>query len=172
MTCFAKTFKNYNRTDFFFAFAEPTSIDLHVDGTTDKCSLGEDINFKFTGFSITGKVSHYHIGFTLLHVTYCWLIHDSDWLLLNCNVSSLDYDFFFHDDCRCMINILIDWILDWLIDWLQVVSEGQTEGPEGVSLSLLDTTGKQTLQTVLAGIGGRWVLGDSGRGGFRVGQWL
>lgn len=36
--------------------AEPTSIDLHVDGTTDKCSLGEDINFKFTGFSVTGKV--------------------------------------------------------------------------------------------------------------------
>nr|KAG5688657.1 hypothetical protein BaRGS_017511 [Batillaria attramentaria] len=37
---------------------EPTSIDLHVDGTTDKCSLGEDINFKFTGFSVTGKATH------------------------------------------------------------------------------------------------------------------
>ncbi|XP_048249948.1 nodal modulator 1-like [Haliotis rufescens] len=35
---------------------EPESVELQVDGATDKCSLGEDINFKFTGFSITGKV--------------------------------------------------------------------------------------------------------------------
>ncbi|CAH1796880.1 unnamed protein product [Owenia fusiformis] len=35
---------------------EPSSVDLHVDGTTDKCSKGEDINFVFTGFAVNGKV--------------------------------------------------------------------------------------------------------------------
>lgn len=40
-----------------------------------------------------------------------------------------------------------------------MVSEGQTEGPEGVKLSLLDTSSKQTLQTVTSGVGGRLVLG-------------
>ncbi|XP_060065049.1 BOS complex subunit NOMO2-like [Ylistrum balloti] len=35
---------------------EPESVPLKVDGSTDHCSLGEDINFRFTGFSITGKV--------------------------------------------------------------------------------------------------------------------
>ncbi|PVD27782.1 hypothetical protein C0Q70_12955 [Pomacea canaliculata] len=73
---------------------EPTSIDLHVDGATDKCSLGEDINFKFTGFSVSGKV----------------------------------------------------------------ISEGQTEGPEGVTLSLVDTSSKQTLQTVTSGVGGSFTI--------------
>jgi len=35
---------------------EPESVDLKVDGETDQCSKQEDINFKFTGFSIYGKV--------------------------------------------------------------------------------------------------------------------
>ncbi|KAK3103627.1 hypothetical protein FSP39_020627 [Pinctada imbricata] len=35
---------------------EPESVSLKVDGSTDKCSLGEDINFKFTGFTLSGKV--------------------------------------------------------------------------------------------------------------------
>ncbi|KAK7106662.1 BOS complex subunit NOMO1-like isoform X2 [Littorina saxatilis] len=73
---------------------EPTSIDLHVDGTTDKCSLGEDINFKFTGFSVTGKV----------------------------------------------------------------VSEGQTEGPEGVSLSLVETRSQAVQQTVHTSVGGSYTI--------------
>ncbi|CAE1283136.1 Nodal modulator 3,Nodal modulator 1,Nodal modulator 2 [Acanthosepion pharaonis] len=35
---------------------EPELVRLHIDGTTDKCSLGEDINFQFKGFSIQGMV--------------------------------------------------------------------------------------------------------------------
>ncbi|XP_077461040.1 BOS complex subunit NOMO1 [Stigmatopora argus] len=35
---------------------EPTSVDLHVDGVTDICTKEEDINFVFTGFSISGMV--------------------------------------------------------------------------------------------------------------------
>ncbi|XP_070547557.1 BOS complex subunit NOMO1-like [Ptychodera flava] len=35
---------------------EPSSVDLTIDGKTDKCSKGEDINFQFTGFSIVGRV--------------------------------------------------------------------------------------------------------------------
>ncbi|KAK1126581.1 hypothetical protein K0M31_004211 [Melipona bicolor] len=36
---------------------EPTEILLFVDGTTDACSQGKDINFTFKGFGITGKVT-------------------------------------------------------------------------------------------------------------------
>ena len=36
--------------------ADPTSVELNIDGTTDKCSKGEDINFIFTGFTLSGKV--------------------------------------------------------------------------------------------------------------------
>lgn len=35
---------------------EPTKVALHIDGTTDPCSQGKDINFYFKGFSIIGKV--------------------------------------------------------------------------------------------------------------------
>ncbi|MBN3280176.1 NOMO1 protein, partial [Polyodon spathula] len=35
---------------------EPTSVALHVDGVTDICTKGEDINFVFTGFSVSGTV--------------------------------------------------------------------------------------------------------------------
>ena len=36
--------------------ADPNSVELNIDGTTDKCSKGEDINFIFTGFTLSGKV--------------------------------------------------------------------------------------------------------------------
>lgn len=35
---------------------EPTEVLLNVDGSTDACSQGQDINFSFKGFGITGKV--------------------------------------------------------------------------------------------------------------------
>ncbi|XP_032896163.1 nodal modulator 1-like [Amblyraja radiata] len=35
---------------------EPTNVDLHIDGMNDICTKGEDINFMFTGFSVSGKV--------------------------------------------------------------------------------------------------------------------
>ncbi|XP_034043318.1 nodal modulator 1 [Thalassophryne amazonica] len=35
---------------------EPTSVDLYVDGVSDICTKEEDINFVFTGFSISGVV--------------------------------------------------------------------------------------------------------------------
>lgn len=35
---------------------EPTSVPLHVDGVNDICTKGEDVNFVFTGFSVSGKV--------------------------------------------------------------------------------------------------------------------
>ena len=38
-------------------FSEPKEIELHIDGKTDPCVKGQDINFKFTGFSVTGLVS-------------------------------------------------------------------------------------------------------------------
>lgn len=41
---------------FFSLPLEPTSVDLHVDGVSDICTKEEDINFVFTGFSVTGTV--------------------------------------------------------------------------------------------------------------------
>ncbi|KAL4624511.1 nodal modulator 1-like [Arapaima gigas] len=35
---------------------EPTTVELHVDGVNDICTKGEDINFVFTGFSVSGVV--------------------------------------------------------------------------------------------------------------------
>lgn len=35
---------------------EPTSVDLYVDGVSDICTKEEDINFVFTGFSVSGTV--------------------------------------------------------------------------------------------------------------------
>lgn len=35
---------------------EPSSVSLRVDGNSDPCSLGQDINFVFHGFSLSGKV--------------------------------------------------------------------------------------------------------------------
>lgn len=35
---------------------EPTEVTLNVDGSTDVCSQGKDINFIFKGFGITGKI--------------------------------------------------------------------------------------------------------------------
>ncbi|XP_012218077.1 BOS complex subunit NOMO3 isoform X2 [Linepithema humile] len=35
---------------------EPTEVGLNVDGVTDDCSQGKDINFTFKGFGITGHV--------------------------------------------------------------------------------------------------------------------
>ena len=46
-----------NRTvGFVCVVLEPSEVKLHVDGSTDKCSKGEDINFLFTGFTIHGQV--------------------------------------------------------------------------------------------------------------------
>lgn len=35
---------------------EPSQVELLVDGATDQCSSGQDINFSFNGFGITGRV--------------------------------------------------------------------------------------------------------------------
>lgn len=35
---------------------EPSEISLLVDGVNDACSKGQDVNFAFTGFGITGRV--------------------------------------------------------------------------------------------------------------------
>ena len=45
--------------DFIVCFfcSDPSSVELNIDGSTDKCSKGEDINFIFTGFTLSGKVS-------------------------------------------------------------------------------------------------------------------
>lgn len=38
---------------------------LHVDGTSDACSQGKDINFTFKGFGITGRVNYKHVMYVV-----------------------------------------------------------------------------------------------------------
>ncbi|KAF5281651.1 hypothetical protein FQA39_LY17749 [Lamprigera yunnana] len=40
----------------------PTEVSLSIDGSTDLCSIGKDINFVFQGFGITGKVESFKSG--------------------------------------------------------------------------------------------------------------
>lgn len=44
--------------------SEPTNVELYVDGVSDICTKGGDINFVFTGFSVNGKVGegYFHPG--------------------------------------------------------------------------------------------------------------
>jgi hypothetical protein len=42
--------------DFLTHYAEPESIELKVDGETDACSQGRDLNFEFKGFAVSGRV--------------------------------------------------------------------------------------------------------------------
>ena len=37
--------------------SEPSEVSLVVDGKTDQCSRGEDINFNHIGFSVYGQVN-------------------------------------------------------------------------------------------------------------------
>ncbi len=46
----------YSRYFVICCLPEPQSVELRIEGQTDKCSKNEDINFQFTGFGIVGKV--------------------------------------------------------------------------------------------------------------------
>eukprot|EP00057_Strongylocentrotus_purpuratus_P025423 XP_011679897.1 PREDICTED: nodal modulator 1 [Strongylocentrotus purpuratus] len=53
----------YDRGDFVLKLEppsgwsfEPTSVDLKIDGESDPCSQGKDINFFFKGYTVSGKV--------------------------------------------------------------------------------------------------------------------
>ena len=35
---------------------EPSEFEINIDGETDSCSKGVDLNFEFIGFGITGSV--------------------------------------------------------------------------------------------------------------------
>ena len=70
----------------------PDSVDLNVDGVTDACSRGEDINFVFAGFALNG----------------------------------------------------------------QVVSRGESEGPEGVSIEVRKAGSDAIVTTLLSGPGGQY----------------
>uniref|UniRef100_A0A803TL17 Prealbumin-like fold domain-containing protein n=1 Tax=Anolis carolinensis TaxID=28377 RepID=A0A803TL17_ANOCA len=46
----------YDKDYTFSLLIDPTSVDIHVDGISDICTRGGDIDFVFTGFSVNGKV--------------------------------------------------------------------------------------------------------------------
>lgn len=42
--------------DTIFYVLGPKEVSITIDGKTDKCSIGEDINFALTAFEISGRV--------------------------------------------------------------------------------------------------------------------
>lgn len=72
---------------------EPTKVNLIVDGTSDLCSQGKDINFDFKGFGITGKVESFKskIGPAGVHVQL--KSHSGD--DVRTTITSTDGSFFF-----------------------------------------------------------------------------
>lgn len=66
LTFFCHLFLELMLKIIFSLSLEPELVRLHIDGTTDKCSLGEDINFQFKGFSIQGMVSTLTFTFNIL----------------------------------------------------------------------------------------------------------
>lgn len=57
-------------------------MDIHVDGVNDICTKGGDINFVFTGFSVTGKVRLLLCSFATSQFNNACLFHRSSTLLL------------------------------------------------------------------------------------------
>ena len=51
-----------------FNVSDPGSVELNIDGSTDKCSKGEDINFIFAGFTLSGKVNFITLSMTNLYL--------------------------------------------------------------------------------------------------------
>ncbi|XP_025074789.1 nodal modulator 3 [Pogonomyrmex barbatus] len=55
---------------------EPIEVSLNVDGITDDCSQGKDINFTFKGFGITGRIDDNSRRWHILFYSYsAWKIH-------------------------------------------------------------------------------------------------
>ena len=62
--------------DFIVFFcSDPSSVELNIDGSTDKCSQGEDINFIFTGFMLSGKVGVRFNSFFTQSGELCIILH-------------------------------------------------------------------------------------------------
>jgi hypothetical protein len=58
---------------------EPESVDLNIDGATDKCSKGEDINFQFVGFAVEGKVCTIFLISSGITSTHIVLKYEDQW---------------------------------------------------------------------------------------------
>ena len=61
--------------------SEPSEVSLVVDGETDQCSRGEDINFNHVGFSVYGQVNKGHYSTQVpscicYAVTLCALVYN------------------------------------------------------------------------------------------------
>ncbi|XP_017891823.1 nodal modulator 3 [Ceratina calcarata] len=74
---------------------EPTEVVLNVDGTTDACSQGKDINFTFKGFGITGKVTSLGADFGPKGVTISLYKEDNVQVPVDTTVTSEGGIFYF-----------------------------------------------------------------------------
>lgn len=126
--------------------AEPTSVDLHVDGVSDICTKEEDINFVFTGFSVLGTVR------TLMDS----LLHQfNNFFLMTPNTIALELERFLvciqppktnHCPVICVFS---------LCDLVQVLSKGHLLGPAGVEVKLTRAGTDEKLQSVVTQPGGK-----------------
>ncbi|XP_043257934.1 uncharacterized protein LOC122400490 [Colletes gigas] len=112
---------------------EPTEVVLNVDGVTDACSQGKDINFTFKGFGITGKVISLGTDFGPKGVTVTLYNEDNKQVPVGTTVTAEGGIFYFTPIQPGQYTLVAShptWMLEK--DTVKVtVREGNTELPDG-----------------------------------------
>ncbi|XP_011332456.1 nodal modulator 3 isoform X2 [Ooceraea biroi] len=131
---------------------EPMEVALNVDGVTDDCSQGKDINFSFKGFGITGQVTSFRgTGQVALSgpkgVTISLYVDSNKQVPISSTITTDDGVFYF-TPIQPGTYILVASHPKWIIKSNNVkvtVQEGNTEIPYGsFMISGYDVSGKVT----------------------------
>ncbi|MGH0131955.1 UNVERIFIED_CONTAM: hypothetical protein FKN15_008615 [Acipenser sinensis] len=122
---------------------DPTSVDLHVDGVTDICTKGEDINFVFTGFSVSGTGD-----FVLtIEPPLGWSFDPTSVDLHVDGVTDI-----------CTKGEDINFVFTGFSVSGTVLSKGQESGPGGVQVSLRKSGDDVDMQTIHTQPGGKYTF--------------
>ncbi|KOC70780.1 Nodal modulator 2 [Habropoda laboriosa] len=126
---------------------EPTEVVLNVDGATDACSQGKDINFTFKGFGITGKVNSLGSDSGPKGVTVTLYKEDNQQVPVGTTVAT-EGGIFYFTPIQPGRYMLVASHPTWMMktDTVRVtVQEGNTELPNGsLVISGYDVSGRVT----------------------------
>ncbi|OAD52229.1 Nodal modulator 1 [Eufriesea mexicana] len=112
---------------------EPTEVLLNVDGRTDACSQGKDINFTFKGFGITGRVISLGSDSGPKGVTVSLYMENNEQVSVDTTIT-MEGGIFYFTPIQPGQYILIASHPTWILktDTVKVtVREGNTEVPDG-----------------------------------------
>ncbi|EFN79110.1 nodal modulator 3 isoform X2 [Harpegnathos saltator] len=126
---------------------EPTEVALNVDGITDDCSQGKDINFTFKGFGITGRVISLGTDSGPKGITISLYTESNKQVPVRSTVTT-DGGIFYFTPIQPGKYVLVATHSKWIIRESTVevtVQEGNTELPDGsLVVSGYDVNGKVT----------------------------